>query len=155
MKHFRKWKKKQPNNKSPFVHLFPRGNKTRAGAKPVALSSHNVGSDVVGDSNLNFGNPDPQQKTSRSCWLDSDANLSEVLLFIFNCPRLRHSSVTSTITLPGLKKMLIRVLARFLQRRLLQFQYFLSHSFRILGKKNRAFCFPDPFFLFFWTSRSA
>lgn len=155
MKHFRKWKKKQPNNKSPFVHLFPRGNKTRAGAKPVALSSHNVGSDVVGDSNLNFGNPDPQQKTSRSCWLDSDANLSEVLLFIFNCPPLRHSSVTSTITLPGLKKMLIRVLARFLQRRLLQFQYFLSHSFRILGKKNRAFCFPDPFFLFFWTSRSA
>lgn len=155
MKHFRKWKKKQPNNKSPFVHLFPRGNKTRAGAKPVALSSHNVGSDVVGDSNLNFGNPDPQQKTSRSCWLDSDANLSEVLLFIFNCPRLRHSSVTSTITLPGLKKMLIRVLARFLQRRLLQFQYFLSHSFRILGKKNRAFCLPDPFFLFFWTSRSA
>lgn len=155
MKHFRKWKKKQPNNKSPFVHLFPRGNKTRAGAKPVALSSHNVGSDVVGDSNLNFGNPDPQQKTSRSCWLDSDANLSEVLLFIFNCPPLRHSSVTSTITLPGLKKMLIRVLARFLQRRLLQFQYFLSHSFRILGKKNRAFCLPDPFFLFFWTSRSA
>lgn len=155
MKHFRKWKKKQPNNKSPFVHLFPRGNKTRAGAKPVALSSHNVGSDVVGDSNLNFGNPDPQQKTSRSCWLDSNANLSEVLLFIFNCPPLRHSSVTSTITLPGLKKMLIRVLARFLQRRLLQFQYFLSHSFRILGKKNRAFCFPDPLFLFFWTSRSA
>lgn len=152
MKHFRKWKKKKTtNNKSPFVHLFPRGNKTRAGE----LSSHNVGSDVVGDSNLNFGNPDPQQKTSRSCWLDSDANLSEVLLFIFNCPPLRHSSVTSTITLPGLKKMLIRVLARFLQRRLLQFQYFLSHSFRILGKKNRAFCFPDPFFLFFWTSRSA
>lgn len=35
--------------------MFPRGNKTRAGAKPVALSSHNVGSDVVGDSNLNFG----------------------------------------------------------------------------------------------------
>lgn len=32
----------------------------------------------------------------------------------FNGPLLRHSSDTLTIMLPGLKKMLIRVLARFL-----------------------------------------
>lgn len=66
----------------------------------------------------------------------------------FNGPPLRHSSDTFTIMLPGLKKMLIRVLARFLHRRLLQLQYLLSHSFRILGKTEH-FCFPDRVFFFF------
>lgn len=37
---------------------------------------------------------DPDPRTSRSFWLDSNANLSKVSQFIFNGPLLRHSSDT-------------------------------------------------------------
>lgn len=152
----KEFQKIQKKNKNLLLYIcFPQ--ETRLGLRLNLWHSppiwDNSGADVVNDSNLNFGNPDPWPRTSRSCWLDSNANFSEVLLFIFNSPSLRHASDTSTIMLPGLKKMWIRVLARFLHRRLLQFQYFLSHSFRILGK-NKAFLLSRPFF-FFQTSRSA
>lgn len=137
--------------KSLFVHLLPRGNKPGVKANIITVAtvfSFGVTWRLMGFVIATYALrtlTHTQEAQGASGWIQMLISQRFCNLF-FNGPPLRHSSDTLTIMLPGLKKMLIRVLARFLHRE--SFCNYNSSWVTHSGswEKQSIFAFQIPFF---------